>query len=226
VPEKLVFDNDASVVAAGTGPRARLHDEVAGLLGALRTKPVVLRPSRPTSKGSAERTIGYAETSFLPLRRFEDLADLQGQHDAWAIDVAFRRHVRRLGGTVSDRFAAERSFLAPLPDPLPDTDRHLEGRASKDAFVRVLDVDYSVPPAFVGRQISAHVSTDTVRLLSEGTEVAVHRRSFTPADVVLAPAHGRAIRLAREAHDRLADGEPELPPVDLSRYDALWEVPA
>lgn len=226
VPEKLVFDNDPSVVATGTGSRARLHNEVAGLLGALRTKPVVLRPARPTWKGSAERTIGYAETSFLPLRQFDDLADLQGQHDAWATDVAYRRHIRRLGGRVSDRYAAERSFLAPLPDPLPDTDRHLEARASKDAFVRVDGVDYSVPPAFVGRQISVHVSTDTVRLLSEGTEVAVHRRSFIPADVVLAPAHGRAIRLAREARDRLADGDRDLPPVDLARYDALFEVPA
>jgi len=46
-----------------------------------------------------------------------------------------------------------------------------------------------------------------------------------PADVVLAPAHGRAIPLAREAGDRLADDEPELPPVDLARYDALFEVP-
>jgi hypothetical protein len=226
VPEKLVFDNDASVVATGSGSRARLHDEVAGLLGALRAKPVVLRPARPTSKGSAERTIGYAETSFLPLRRFEDLADLQDQHDAWASEVAFRRHIRRLGGTVADRFAAERRFLAPLPDPRPDTDRHLEARAGKDAFVRVDGVDYSVPPAFVGRRINVHVSTDTVRLLSEGSEIAVHRRSFIPADVVLAPAHGRAIRLAREARDRLADGEPELPAVDLGKYDRLWEVPA
>lgn len=226
VPEKLVFDNDAAVVATGTGSRARLHDEVAGLLGALRTKPVVLRPARPTSKGQAERTIGYAETSFLPLRSFDSLADLQGQHDAWATDVAFRRHIRRLGGTVAERFAAERAFLGSLPKPLPDTDRHLEARAGKDAFVRILDVDYSVPPAFVGRRITAHVSSETVRLLSEGAEIALHRRSFVPADVVLAPAHGRAIRLAREARDRLADGEPELPPVDLGRYDRLWEVPA
>jgi len=226
VPEKLVFDNDASIVATGTGARARLHDEVAGLLGELRARPVVLRPASPEAKGGVERTIGYAETSFLPLRAFEDLADLQGQHDAWATEVAYRRHIRRLGGTVADRFAAERSFLAPLPDPLPDTDRHLEARAGKDAFVRVDGVDYSVPPAFVGRRINVHVSTETVRLLSEGTEIAVHARSFIPADVVLAPAHGRAIRLAREARDRLADGEPELPPVDLGRYDALFEVPA
>ena len=226
VPEKLVFDNDASVVATGSGSRARLHDEVAGLLGALRAKPVILRPARPTSKGNVERTIGYAETSFLPLRSFASLADLQGQHDGWAAEIAFRRHIRRRGGTVADRYAAERTFLAALPDPRPDTDLRLEARAAKDCFVRVLDVDYSVPPAFVGRRVSACVSTDTVRLFAEGGEIAVHRRSFVPADIVLAPAHGRAIRLAREARDRLADGEPELPPIDLGAYDALWEVPA
>jgi len=226
VPEKLVFDNDASVVAAGTGARARLHDEVAGLLGALRTKPVVLRPGRPTSKGQAERMIGYAETSFLPLRDFASLDDLQIQHDAWATQVAFRRHVRRLGGRVVERFAAERPYLGALPDPRPDTDVHTEARVGRDAFVRVLNVDYSVPPAYVGRRISVRVSPSVVRLASEGAEIAVHARSFVPADVVLAPAHGRAIRLAREARDRLADGEPELPPVDLARYDELWELPA
>ena len=226
VPEKLVFDNDASVVASGTGARARLHPEVAGLLGALRTKPVVLRPARPTSKGQAERTIEYAETSFLPLRTFTDLEDLQDQHDAWASDVAARRYVRRLGATVAQRHAVERGFLASLPDPRPDTDLHLEARAGADAFVRVLSVDYSVPPAFAGRRVGAHVSPSEVRLTCEGTQIARHRRSFVPADVVLDPAHGRAIRLAREARDRLHDGDPDLPPVDLARYDALFEVPA
>jgi transposase len=224
VPEKLVFDNDASVVASGSGPRARLHDEVTGLLGALRTKPVVLRPARPTSKGNVERTIGYAETSFLPLRDFSSLADLQGQHDAWALDVAGRRHIRRLGARVAERYAVERGFLGRLPDPLPDTDLHLEARAGKDAFVRVLGADYSVPPAFVGRRVTIRVTTTSVRLASEGSEIATHRRSFVPADVVLAPAHGRAIRLAREARDRLVAGDVELPDIDLARYDALAGV--
>ena len=114
-----------------------------------------------------------------------------------------------------------------LPDPRPDTDLQLEARAGKDAFVRVLDVDYSVPPAFVGRRVSACGSPDTVRLFAEGSEIAVHRRSFVPADVVLAPAHGRAIRLAREARDRLADGDAGAAGRSTSEpYDALWEVPA
>lgn len=224
VPEKLVFDNDASVVASGSGSRARLHDEVSGLLGALRTKPVILRPARPTSKGNVERTIGYAETSFLPLRDFTSLDDLQGQHDAWALDIAGRRHIRRLGARVAERFAVERGFLGPLPDPLPDTDLHLEARAGVDAFVRVLGVDYSVPPVFVGRRVTIRVTPTSVCLACEGSEIASHARSFVPADVVLAPAHGRAIRLARDARDRLAAGDVELPEIDLARYDALVGV--
>ena len=60
------FDNDTSVVASGTGPRARLHAEVAGLLGALHARAIVLRPADPEAKGGVERTIGYAETSSWP----------------------------------------------------------------------------------------------------------------------------------------------------------------
>jgi transposase len=225
VAEKAVCDNDPSIVARREGGRARLHPEVEALFGALRCKPVVLRPRRPQSKGHVERTIDYLETSFLPLRAFTSLADLQSQHDAWAAEVAIRRHVRGKG-EVADRWAAERSSLHPLPDPLPDTDLHTEARAGRDAFVRVADVDYSVPPAFIGRRIAVRLGPTVVRLSCEGTEVAVHERSFVPEDVVLAPAHGRAIRLAREARDRMAAKEPELPAIDLAAYDRLFEVPA
>ena len=225
VPDAYVFDNDASVVASREGGRARLHPEVSGLLGGLRSRAIVLRPRRPTSKGAVERTIGYLETSFLPLRTFSSLADLQLQHDAWAAEVAFARHLRRTGTTVAAGWAVEQGHLGPLPSPMPDTDLRLEGRAVK-GWLRVLTADYSVPPAYTDRHVSARVTPTTIHLASEGVPIAVHPRSFVPADVVLDPAHGRAVRLAREARDRLADGDVEVSPVDLARYDALWEVPA
>ncbi len=223
VPEKLVFDNDASVVASGAGSRARLHDEVTGLLGVLRTKPVVLRPARPTSKGNVERTIGYAETSFLPLRDFDSLDDLQTQHDAWADDVAYRRHIRRLGGTV-----AQVRRRAPLP------------RAAARAIARHRPaargpgLDRCLRPGARRRLLGpARVRRTAGRDPGDsGVGPAVKRRhrdrrprpELRPADVVLAPAHGRSIRLAREARDRLAAGDIELPEIDLARYDALVGV--
>jgi len=224
VPEALVFDNDTSVVASREGGRARLHPEVAALLGALATKAIVLRPRRPTSKGQVERTIGYLETSFLPLRTFGSLDDLQDQHDAWAVEIATGRTLRRTGHRVADAWAVERGFLRALPDPPPDVDWRFETRASADGYVRVDTADYSVPPTFAGRRVGVRVSRSHVTLSAEGTEIARHRRSFVPADVVLAPAHGRAIRLAREARDRLERGDRELPTVDLRAYDALFEA--
>ena len=82
VPEAMVVDNDASIVANGVGKRAVLHPEVAALCGQLGMRRVVLEAGRPESKGQVERTNGYLETSFLPLRCFADLGDLQAQSDA------------------------------------------------------------------------------------------------------------------------------------------------
>jgi transposase len=221
VPEAMVVDNDASIVADGVGKRAVLHPEVAALCGQLRMRLVVLEPGRPQSKGQVERTNGYLETSFLPLRCFRDLADLQAQSDAWAQSVAWRRHHRRVGGRVGDALAAERRFLRALPDPLPDVDVRTEVRVQRDGFVRVRDVDYSVPPGLAGRRVQIRLSPAAVVVHLEGAEIARHRRSYAPADVVLDPRHARALRLARAAHARLQAGDVALEAVDLGRYDRL-----
>ncbi len=221
VPEAVVVDNDAAIVAAGRGRTARLHDEIAALFGHLGAKVIVLEPGRPESKGQVERTNGYLETSFLPLRRFSCLADVQHQHDTWAREVAFRRYHRRVGACVGDAWSVERGFLRPLPEPVPETDTHLEARVSKDCFVRVADADYSVPPGLSGRRVAVRLSPEAVVVTLEGAELARHSRSFVPADVVLHPAHARALRLARQARERLEDGDVAVEAPDLGRYDRL-----
>lgn len=221
VPEAGVFDNDSSIVASGTGRKAVLHDEVAALFGHLHMRPITLGGGCPESKGQVERTIGYLETSFLPLRKFCSLQDLQNQHDWWVQDIAHRRHHRRVGAKVADAYNVERGFLAALPSPLPDTDQRWETKATKDIFIRVHDVDYSIPPGLAGRRLSVRLSLEEVVVFLEGHEIARHRRSFVPADVVLTPAHARGLRLAREARTQLQSGDVTVPCPDLSRYDVL-----
>jgi len=51
---------------------------------------VILAPAGH-SKGQVERTVGYLETSFLPLRTFTSIEDLQAQHDTWTKEIAYRR---------------------------------------------------------------------------------------------------------------------------------------
>jgi hypothetical protein len=82
-------------------------------------------------------------------------------------------------------------------------------------------VDYSVPPGLAGRRVQIRSSLTEVAVSLEGAQIARHRRSFVPADVVIAPEHARALRLAKEARARLDATGIEVPGVDLSRYDAL-----
>jgi hypothetical protein len=125
---------------------------------------------------------------------------------------------------VGDAWVAERRYLHALPDPLPDVDLRTEVRVQKDGFVRVGNVDYSVPPGLARRRVSVRISPREVVVHLEGFEIARHRRSFAPADVVLDPRHGRALRLAREARSRLSAGDVALDAVDLHRYDVAAGV--
>jgi len=81
-----------------------------------------------------------------------------------------------------------------------------------------------VPPGLSGRRVQIASSPVEVVVHLEGREIARHARSFVPADVVMAPEHARALRLAREARRRLEGPSVDLPEVDLSRYDALAEA--
>lgn len=219
VPHAAVLDNDTAMVKPRRGGPARLVDDVAALFGALRLRPVVLRPRFPEGKGQDERMIAYLQSSFVPLRRFSSLDDLQSQHDTWARTVAFERRPRRLAGTVGEAWRVERTFLAALPDPLPSTDQRVEVRVSKDGFIRFGGVDYSVPPGHAGRRVQLSASLREVVAFLDGAELARHARSYVPADVVLAPAHARALRLARDAKRRLQTADAVMPGADLARYD-------
>jgi transposase len=220
VPQAAVLDNDTAMVKPRRGGRPQLVDDVAALFGMLCLRPIVLRPRFPQGKGQDERMVGYLQTSFLPLRRFGSIEDLQHQHDTWARTVAFQRRPRRLAGTVAEAWRVERGFLAGLPDPRPATEQRIEVRVSKDGFVRFGNVDYSMPPGLAGRRVQLVASLRQVAVFGDGDELARHRRSYVPADVILDPAHARALRLERAAKERLEAKDVVITPVNLARYDA------
>src|SRR5665647_800242 len=144
---------------------------------------------------------------------------------ALPVSAAWPRHHRRVGARVIEALTVERAELGKLPDPLPATERHLEVRASRDGFVRVASVDYSMPPGYAGRRVQIRLALHELRIFCEGRLVAAHVRSYVPADVVRDGEHMAALREAQAAQRRLRDGEPELPAVDLARYDALVGAP-
>ena len=221
LPRAMVSDNDACIVASRRAGVVTLVEEVAALYGQLGLRAVPLRPYFPEGKGFIERMNQFLETSFLPLRHFESIADLQDQADQWSVEVADRRRVRRIDAVVGDALAVERGWLRPAPARWPDVDQRLEVRASSDAFVRVGDVDYSVPPRFARRRLAVRACLEQVAVFCDGEQVAAHIRSWARADVVLAPAHARELREHLDAQRRLHAGDIEVEAPNVAAYDEL-----
>jgi len=91
-----------------------------------------------------------------------------------AAKVAFSRHHRRIGAVVGEAWATEKDWLRPLPDPLPDASRHLENRGYNNSFVRVGDLDYSVPHGLTGRRDQFQLTLNHVVVRLEGTAPIEH----------------------------------------------------
>jgi hypothetical protein len=137
------------------------------------------------------------------------------------VEVADRRRVRRVDAVVTDALAVERGWLRPPPPSWPDVEQRLEVRASSDAFVRVGAVDYSVPPRFARRRLAVRASLQQITVFCDGEQIATHARSWARADVVLAPAHARELRQARQAQRALDAGDVQVDPPNLPAYDEL-----
>ena len=222
VPRMAVWDQEGAI-GAWHGPRMVFTDAFQSFKGTLGMGARLCPRADPETKGIVERNNGYLETSFLPGRRFADVADFNRQLTSWLIKANNRVHattkVRPAEAAYEDRGA-----MLSFPPVLPDTSWRFSTRLPRDHYVRVATNDYSVNPRFVGRRVEVKVTLDEVVVTCEGSEVARHRRCLAKHQSLLAPEHARALRAMRaEAHAAEAfAGEVEVR--DLSVYDRIAGV--
>ena len=105
-------------------------------------------PGDPEAKGLVERANGYLETSFLPGRRFDDVADFNAPAHRLAApsEPADPRHHQGAGRRRRSSRTAGRCW--PFPPVLPDPALRFSDPPARDHYVRVDTCDYSVNPRF------------------------------------------------------------------------------
>jgi len=180
-------------------------------------------PADPEAKGLVERANGYLETSFLPGRRFEDVADFNRQLVGW-----LRRANQRIHGTTrvrpADAIWEDRGAMLAFPPVLPDPSWRFSTRLPRDHYVRVDTNDYSVNPRFVGRRIEVRVTLDEVIVTCDGTEISRHRRCLAGHQSLLVPEHARILRAMRAEQAIAAPIDTVVEERDLAVYDRVGGV--
>jgi transposase len=224
VPRLFVWDQEGCIGQWRQG-RQRLTDEFQAFRGTLGVAVKLCAPNDPEAKGLVERSHDYYETSFLPGRRFDDVADFNAQFTHW-----LRRANMRIHATTKVRPAEaiyeDRGSMLPFPPVLPDPTWRLTTRLPRDHFVRVDTNDYSVNPRFVGRRVDVRVTLDEVIATCDGTEVARHGRFLGRHQTLIAPEHMRVLRAMR-AEAQLASApavDTLVEERDLTVYDRIGEV--
>ena len=196
VPKTLVWDREAAI--GGTG---RVSTAASAFAGTLATRIQLAPPRDPEYKGMVERANGYLETSFLPGRTFTSPADFNDQLAAWLVR-ANTRTVRAIGARPVDRFETDCQGMLALPPMVPPIGLTHRIRLSRDYYVRVDAVDYSVDPRVIGRFVDVSASLEEVTVRCDGQVVARHPRCWAAHATITDEAH---VGIAAGMRDALTD---------------------
>lgn len=222
LPRMVVWDQEGAI-GRWRGREMAFSAEFQAFKGTLGIGAQLCQRGDPEAKGLVERANGYLETSFLPGRRFDDVAEFNRQLTGWLIKANNRIHATTKVRP-SEAMAEDRGSMLAFPAVPPDPSLRFSTRLARDHYVRVDTNDYSVNPRFVGRRVAVRVDLDTVVVTCEGTEVARHRRCLARHQSLMAPEHSRILRTMRAeraAVDALAAAVEER---DLAVYDRITEV--
>jgi transposase len=190
LPERVVGDNDTTLVARVEGGRERVERAgFSAFRGELNLGADFCSPGRGNEKGSVEGAVRYVKANcFVPQPVVGDLAELNELILRELGEDQGRRRVAD-GRTVAEALEAEREHLRALPDRWPATCRQEPRLVNKYGHVRADRVTYSVPIEHAYRPCMVRLYPERVEIAGGAEAVAEHARSYRAADLVLDPLH-------------------------------------
>lgn len=188
----LVYDNLTVAVRQVLRGKARVEQERFVAFRSYYTfQARFCNPDRGREKGGVEGLVGFARRNFLvPI---PEVGDFDQLNDLLLTRCMEDSH-RRIGGreddrTIGERHEQERERLLPLPDHSFDNTKAVAVRISPYQTAQVDRNRYSVPTAYVGRWLWAHVGCDRVTVYAGQRKVADHPRIFGNSKWQIDPLH-------------------------------------
>lgn len=190
VPQWIRIDNLKTGVVAGAGPTAVLNPVFQTFARVCGFQIDPCRAAVASDKGKVERRVRALRDAVAALfaRPWASLEALQTALDGRMAELQQRLRCPATGTSVAEALAAERAVLLPLPILGEPFDLIAARRVSRDCLVSFEGRQYSVPFAWVGREVEILGTARAVVIRAEGRELARHPR-HTAARLVLDPAH-------------------------------------
>jgi transposase len=208
--EEILYDNPKTVVLKRDwdGRGIEWHPQFWDFAQYYGFTPRLCRPYRAQTKGKVESGIKYVKRSFIMGRQFPAWEALNPMAQAWVMTVADQR----LHGTIF-RKPAEAFLEERLRSHHSQPPYHLQTvlcrKVATDCLVTVETNRYSVPPAYVGRTVEVHWSSEgALQIYHQGTLIATHPRAHGQHQLCVDPIHYQGLR-QRPPEPSAAPGQEE-----------------
>src|SRR6056297_4054484 len=193
VPEEILYDRmKTAVIGEDEAGVVTYNSSLVALLNHYGAVPRACQPYRAKTKGKVERPFRYIRQDFFLARTFRNMADLNGQFDAWRTEVANPRVHATTRRVVDDAFAEEVPHLTPLPEIPYSAVLSVERRVSKDGMIAVGGNFYSVPDTTRRRTLEVQHHATELRIYEDGQLIACHPVLDGKALRRIDPAHRKA----------------------------------
>ena len=224
-PQEILYDNMKQVVIKrllkqSDSEMNKQFEDFSGFYG---FKPVLCRPYRGQTKGKVERTVSFVRDNFMVGIEYQSLLDLNNQAIQWCNKVNDKLH-----STTHERpwDRLRQECLSPLNREYIIDKINLR-RVGKDCLISYAQTKYSVPAAYVGRDVSVIVLENMLAIYADGKQIALHRLSSGQAGMAINPQHYKSILEKQRfetdnlllRHSALIDVA--VHPADLSVYDQI-----
>jgi hypothetical protein len=173
--KSVMIDNTHVVVLRGTGADMIPVPEMAAFGERYGFEFHAHKIGDANRSGRVERPFAFIENNFLAGREFADWNDLNERARAWCDQVngTYKKHLRAVP---RELFAVERPYLKPLPVWTPEVYRLHHRIVDVEGYVAVQTNRYSVPAAWIGRQVEVRETRDHIEIQCGSRESVRHDR--------------------------------------------------
>ena len=188
VPLVVVMDNMKTVITGRNGSEIIWNKQFLAFAYEIGFKPEVCWPASPQQKGLAENLVGYIKRNFYCGRSFTDISDLNTQVKLWMDRINSQANqatdIPAFG--LLDKEKLKLSSLKMLAD---DYGLPIFTRVSPMSTAYVRGNFYSVPNAYINKNLTVKLRTHEVDIYDKCELVASHKRCFEKKKRILLEEH-------------------------------------
>lgn len=182
-----------------------LHRFLRQAVAEYRVIPTLCAPRSGNQKGSVERLVGFCKNSFLRVRRFRDLDDLQAQLTEWLHEVNHLRPSDATGRIPAEALFEEAMRLAERPVRTSPDAWPIEETATVTPMgtVSFLGTSYSATARHLGAPATLLVRRDRIDIHVGDTHCS-HLREDGTGEVRRLPEHRQEVLAVLHGRRKLA----------------------